>query len=75
MELDIAEGADLVMVKPAMSYLDVIARAADRFGIPIAAYQISGEYAMIERLPRTGGSTGSRQSMSRSCRSAEPARR
>ncbi|GLY13306.1 delta-aminolevulinic acid dehydratase [Kineosporia sp. NBRC 101677] len=54
MELDIAEGADLVMVKPAMSYLDVIARAADRFGIPIAAYQISGEYAMIEAAAANG---------------------
>ncbi len=53
-ELDIAEGADLVMVKPAMSYLDVVARAADRFEVPIAAYQISGEYAMIEAAAANG---------------------
>ncbi|MFI7587977.1 porphobilinogen synthase [Spongisporangium articulatum] len=46
--LDIAEGADTVMVKPAMSYLDVVARVADRFDVPVAAYQISGEYSMIE---------------------------
>ncbi|GAB6901148.1 porphobilinogen synthase [Kineosporia succinea] len=53
-ELDIAEGADIVMVKPAMSYLDVVARAADRFDVPIAAYQISGEYAMIEGAAANG---------------------
>lgn len=47
-ELDIEEGADMVMVKPAMPYLDVIAAARERFDVPIAAYQVSGEYAMIE---------------------------
>jgi porphobilinogen synthase len=46
--LDIEEGADMVMVKPAMPYLDVIAAARARFDLPIAAYQVSGEYAMIE---------------------------
>ena len=46
--LDIEEGADMVMVKPAMPYLDVIAAARERFDLPIAAYQVSGEYAMIE---------------------------
>jgi porphobilinogen synthase len=46
-DLDIAEGADLVMVKPAMSYLDVVAAAAERASVPVAAYQVSGEYAMI----------------------------
>jgi porphobilinogen synthase len=46
--LDIEEGADMIMVKPAMPYLDVIAAARDRFDVPIAAYQVSGEYAMIE---------------------------
>ncbi len=46
--LDIGEGADIVMVKPALPYLDVIARARDEFNIPIAAYNVSGEYAMIK---------------------------
>ena len=48
-ELDIDEGADIVMVKPALPYLDIIARARERFDVPLAAYQVSGEYAMIER--------------------------
>ena len=47
-ELDVEEGADMIMVKPAMPYLDVIAAARERFELPIAAYQVSGEYAMIE---------------------------
>jgi porphobilinogen synthase len=47
-ELDIAEGADFVMVKPGLPYLDVIARVKDAFGVPTFAYQVSGEYAMIE---------------------------
>ena len=47
-ELDIQEGADIIMVKPALSYLDVIARAKDRFDLPLAAYSVSGEYAMIK---------------------------
>jgi porphobilinogen synthase len=46
--LDLAEGADIVMVKPAMSYLDVVARVSDAVDVPVAAYQISGEYSMIE---------------------------
>jgi porphobilinogen synthase len=50
--LDIEEGADIVMVKPAMPYLDVIAAARERFDVPIAAYQVSGEYAMIEAAAR-----------------------
>jgi porphobilinogen synthase len=50
--LDIEEGADMVMVKPAMPYLDVIAAARERFDLPIAAYQVSGEYAMIEGAAR-----------------------
>jgi porphobilinogen synthase len=53
-ELDIAEGADMIMVKPAMPYLDVIAAARDRFELPLAAYQVSGEYAMIEAAARNG---------------------
>ncbi len=51
-ELDLEEGADMIMVKPAMPYLDVIAAARDRFDVPIAAYQVSGEYAMIEAAAR-----------------------
>ena len=46
-EQDIEEGADIVMVKPALPYLDVITRVKDLFGYPTAAYQVSGEYAMI----------------------------
>lgn len=46
-DLDIAEGADLVMVKPAMSYLDIVAAAAERSSVPVAAYQVSGEYSMV----------------------------
>src|SRR5258706_3825241 len=53
-ELDIAEGADMIMVKPALPYLDVIAAARDRFDLPLAAYQVSGEYAMIEAAARNG---------------------
>jgi porphobilinogen synthase len=53
-ELDIEEGADIIMVKPAMPYLDVIAAARLRFDLPLAAYQVSGEYAMIEAAARNG---------------------
>ena len=53
-ETDIEEGADIVMVKPALPYLDVIARARQRFDIPIAAYNVSGEYAMIKAAAQRG---------------------
>ena len=53
-ETDIEEGADMIMVKPAMPYLDVIAAARDRFDLPLAAYQVSGEYAMIEAAAQNG---------------------
>jgi porphobilinogen synthase len=53
-ELDIAEGADMIMVKPAMPYLDVIAAARMNFELPISAYQVSGEYAMIHAAARNG---------------------
>src|SRR5215471_17558033 len=53
-QLDIEEGADIVMVKPALAYLDVIARAREQFDVPLAAYQVSGEYAMIEAASRAG---------------------
>ena len=52
--LDVAEGADLVMVKPAMAYLDVVARVAEAVDVPVAAYQVSGEYAMIEAAAERG---------------------
>src|SRR5205085_4136968 len=52
--LDIEEGADIVMVKPALPYLDVISRAREQFDLPLAAYQVSGEYAMIEAGARAG---------------------
>jgi porphobilinogen synthase len=53
-QLDIEEGADIVMVKPALAYLDIIARARDQFDVPLAAYQVSGEYAMIEAAAKAG---------------------
>jgi porphobilinogen synthase len=52
--LDIEEGADIVMVKPAMPYLDVICRAREQFSTPIAAYQVSGEYSMILAAAQRG---------------------
>jgi porphobilinogen synthase len=52
--LDIEEGADIVMVKPALAYLDVIARVKDAFGYPTAAYHVSGEYAMLKAAARNG---------------------
>jgi len=52
--LDIDEGADIVMVKPALAYLDIIRRAREQFDVPLAAYQVSGEYAMIEAAARAG---------------------
>jgi porphobilinogen synthase len=53
-ELDIEEGADIIMVKPAMPYLDVIYRAKTEFDLPVAAYQVSGEYSMIVAAARNG---------------------
>jgi porphobilinogen synthase len=53
-DLDVAEGADIVMVKPALPYLDVIAAVRDRVTVPVAAYQVSGEYAMVEAAAANG---------------------
>ena len=53
-EEDLHEGADMIMVKPALAYLDVIAEARRRFDVPIAAYQVSGEYAMIQAAAQNG---------------------
>ena len=62
-ELDLAEGADMIMVKPAMPYLDVIAAARERFDVPLAAYQVSGEYAMIQAAAHNGWVDGERVMM------------
>jgi porphobilinogen synthase len=53
-ELDVAEGADIIMIKPALSYLDVIAQVAATVPLPIAAYQVSGEYSMVEAAAANG---------------------
>lgn len=53
-ELDIEEGADIVIVKPAMSYMDVIRRVKDNFNVPVAAYNVSGEYAMLKNAVEQG---------------------
>jgi len=52
--LDLAEGADIVMVKPALSYLDVLRAVAEVSDVPVAAYQVSGEYSMIEAAAARG---------------------
>jgi porphobilinogen synthase len=52
--LDVEEGADMVMIKPAGPYLDLIARARDRFDVPVAAYQVSGEYSMLKAAAQNG---------------------
>jgi porphobilinogen synthase len=52
--LDLAEGADIVMVKPALAYLDIVARVKETFGVPVAAYNVSGEYAMIKAAAANG---------------------
>lgn len=52
--LDLEEGADIVMVKPALSYLDIIRRVKDRFGCPVAAYNVSGEFAMVKAAAQKG---------------------
>lgn len=53
-EADVAEGADIIMVKPALAYLDIIAKARSRFGAPLAAYNVSGEYSMIKAAGANG---------------------
>jgi porphobilinogen synthase len=58
--LDIAEGADMVMVKPGMPYLDIVRRVKDAFGVPTYAYQVSGEYAMLVAAARNGWLDGDR---------------
>jgi porphobilinogen synthase len=58
--LDVAEGADIIMVKPALPYLDVIRRAKEEFDLPLAAYQVSGEFAMIKAAAQMGWIDGER---------------
>ena len=53
-ELDIAEGADIIMVKPALAYLDIICRIKQHTNVPVAAYNVSGEYAMIKAAAQQG---------------------
>ena len=53
-ETDIAEGADIVLIKPALPYLDVLAKVKERFGRPTAAYHVSGEYSMIKAAAARG---------------------
>lgn len=53
-DLDVSEGADIVMVKPALSYLDVISKVRDSFDLPVAAYNVSGEYAMVKAASANG---------------------
>jgi porphobilinogen synthase len=52
--LDIAEGADVVMVKPALAYLDIVRRVKEKFSVPVAAYNVSGEYAMVKAAAANG---------------------
>ncbi|MCY4396099.1 MAG: porphobilinogen synthase [Rhodospirillaceae bacterium] len=59
-ELDIAEGADMVMVKPGLPYLDIVRRVKDRFGVPTYAYQVSGEYSMLRGAVERGWLDGDR---------------
>ncbi len=61
--LDVAEGADIVMVKPALSYLDVVCRVRDAFDLPVAAYNVSGEYSMVKAASKLGWIDGDRAAM------------
>lgn len=63
MTLDVAEGADILMVKPALAYLDVIRRAREEFDLPLAAYNVSGEYAMVKAAAAMGHLDGERAMM------------
>ena len=59
-EQDIIEGADLIMIKPALSYLDIIYRAKNTFNIPIVAYNVSGEFSMVKAAAENGWIDGER---------------
>jgi porphobilinogen synthase len=62
-EAEVEEGADIVMVKPALAYLDVLSRARARFDLPLAAYNVSGEYAMVKAADRLGWVDGRRAAL------------
>ena len=62
-ELDVLEGADAVMVKPALAYLDILCQARQRFGLPVAAYNVSGEYSMVKAAAANGWIDGPRAAM------------
>jgi porphobilinogen synthase len=62
-ETDIAEGADMLMVKPGLPYLDILYRMKETFGMPTFVYQVSGEYSMIEAAARAGWIDGERAMM------------
>ena len=70
---DVGEGADMIMVKPALAYLDIIARARAELDVPLAAYHVSGEYAMIHAAAERGWIDGRRWRSSTSPRSSGPA--
>jgi porphobilinogen synthase len=61
--LDLEEGADMIMVKPGLPYLDIVRRAKDTFAVPTFAYQVSGEYAMIQAAAANGWIDGERAMM------------
>jgi porphobilinogen synthase len=61
--LDVREGADIVMVKPALAYLDIIYRVRQAFNLPVAAYNVSGEYAMVKAAAKLGWIDGDRVTM------------
>ncbi|MBW2651295.1 MAG: porphobilinogen synthase, partial [Deltaproteobacteria bacterium] len=61
--LDIEEGADIIMVKPALPYLDIIRRARDEFDLPIAVYSVSGEFSMIKAADKLGWLDGEKAMM------------
>jgi porphobilinogen synthase len=62
-ELDLAEGADMIMIKPGLPYLDILSRIRNAFGVPTFAYQVSGEYAMIMAAARNGWLDGDKAMM------------
>jgi porphobilinogen synthase len=61
--LDVEEGADIIMVKPALPYLDIIRRAREEFDLPIAAYNVSGEFSMIKAAAKLGWMDGEKAMM------------
>ena len=73
-ELDLEEGADMILMKPAMPYLDVIRAARERVDVPIGAYQVSGEYSMLQAAFEKAGWTTTAPSWNRSSASAAPVR-